>query len=139
MTSGGGLRLGLDMTTIAEVADSMARFGARYLERVYTPLELAECNPPGTTPSVAARALAARFAAKEATIKALGPADGIADLRTIEIRRRAGGGGGGGGEVHLSGAAAKLAHAAHLGAFSLSFSHTDRTATAIVVAADPGG
>ena len=54
-----------------EVQSALARFGDRYLDRV--------SSPPTRWPArriegeVRARRLAARFAAKEATMKALGP------------------------------------------------------------------
>ena len=62
----------------------MARFGDRYVGRVYTAHEVSCCQ--GTPPVVAA-GLAARFAAKEATIKVLRPAGSNPPWRSIEIRR----------------------------------------------------
>ena len=76
--------LGIDQIEIARVARTLARYGERFGRRVYTAAEWKYClskpNP--------AESLAGRFAAKEATMKALGlgwPA-GIA-YRDIEITR----------------------------------------------------
>jgi holo-[acyl-carrier protein] synthase len=57
-------KVGIDLVCTEEVRDSLAALGRRYIERVYTEAEQAEC---GSDPS----RLASRFAAKEATIKAL--------------------------------------------------------------------
>ncbi len=58
------LRVGIDTVEVAAVEAAIAAHGDRYLERVYTPREVADCNGD-------AERLAARFAAKEATFKAL--------------------------------------------------------------------
>jgi holo-[acyl-carrier protein] synthase len=84
MTGGTSVRVGADLAGVQQVVDSVARFGDRYLRRVYTEHEIACC--PGL-PSVAAAGLAARFAAKEATIKVLRPVDFQPDWRSIEITR----------------------------------------------------
>jgi len=57
--------IGVDIMEIARIEGAIARWGERFLERVYTDAEL-ECyrNRPAS--------LASRFAAKEAVIKALG-------------------------------------------------------------------
>ena len=59
------IRSGVDLIEIARIGESVDRFGQRFLERVYTPDELAGCG--GRVES-----LAARFAAKEAAAKMLG-------------------------------------------------------------------
>ena len=59
------LTVGVDMIEIDRIEGVIARRGQRFLERVYTPGELAYCR--GRVPE-----LAARFAAKEAVTKALG-------------------------------------------------------------------
>ena len=81
----GSLRVGTDLVPVGEVADSVARFGDRYVGRIYTDHEFASCCQG--TPSVVAAGLAARFAAKEATIKVLRPVGQQPDWRSIEIRR----------------------------------------------------
>ena len=60
--------LGTDLIEIARIEESIARFGERFLTRVYTPGEIAFCQRKKN----AAESFAARFAAKEAAAKALG-------------------------------------------------------------------
>ena len=74
--------------------------------------------------------LAARFAAKEAVLKSLGVGLGAAPWHAIEIRRSASGA----PRVHLSGAAAELAHQRGVNRWHVSLSHTTATATAFVIA-----
>ncbi|MGH9018117.1 MAG: holo-ACP synthase [Acidimicrobiales bacterium] len=123
----GGLRVGTDLVPVAEVADSVARFGDRYLGRVYTAHELACCQGP---PSVVAAGLAARFAAKEATIKVLRPVDHQPQWRSIEIRRHSTGW----CEVHLADTAARLAESQGIGPMAVSMTHEAGMAAAVVVA-----
>ena len=59
---------GIDLTEIPRIQHSMDRFGARFLNRVYTAAEQAYCLRKRN----AAESFAARFAAKEAGAKALG-------------------------------------------------------------------
>ena len=62
------LGTGIDVTEVPRVAESISRFGDRFLQRVYTAEEIAYCiRQRDPVPS-----LAARFAAKEAAMKALG-------------------------------------------------------------------
>lgn len=59
---------GIDLIDIRRIEASLARFGQRFLDRVFTPEEQAKAaqrHTPGPT-------LAKRFAAKEACAKALG-------------------------------------------------------------------
>jgi holo-[acyl-carrier protein] synthase len=59
---------GVDITEVKRIEAAMERFGDRFLRRVFTPAEVSYCM--GKTN--AAERLAARFAAKEAGMKALG-------------------------------------------------------------------
>src|SRR4051812_4886564 len=120
-----GLRVGVDLVTVAEVADSLARHGDRYLARVYTPAEVADCRTGG---AVDATRLAARFAAKEATIKVL--REGV-PWSSIEVRRSTAGW----VELQLDGRAADIAAKAGLRDFALSVTHEAGLASAVVVAA----
>jgi holo-[acyl-carrier protein] synthase len=91
-----------------------------------------------------AQSLAARFAAKEAVMKALGTGIGAFALTDVEVRRT-------GGKdatrnapyVVLTGTAAELAGAHGAARFHLSLTHTDDVAIAFVVAEQaapvPGG
>jgi holo-[acyl-carrier protein] synthase len=124
MIPGVGLRVGIDLASVDAVRASIARHGERYLERVYTARELADCagNP---------ERLAARFAAKEAAIKVLRPADGEpVPWHTIGVRRAASGA----VELELTGEAAALAARAGIRELALSISHEGESACAVVIA-----
>lgn len=72
--------LGIDLVEIARMERVFSRFGDKFLNKIYTPLELSHM------PKNAAFWLAGRFAAKEAAVKALGTGfrDGI-NMPDIEI------------------------------------------------------
>jgi len=78
---------GLDATEIARVAQAIDRYGDRFVRRVFTDEEIAYCRRKRD----AASSFAARFAAKEAAMKALGTghARGVF-WRSIEVVRRGG-------------------------------------------------
>ncbi len=126
------LSVGVDLVDIAEVARSVKRFGDRYLRRVFTEHEIACCQGP---PDVAAASLAARFAAKEATLKVLAPADARPDWRSIEVVRLPTGA----CKLRLRGAAARLAIERGLGPFALSMTHEAGLAAAVVVSGSAPG
>jgi holo-[acyl-carrier protein] synthase len=78
------LRVGLDLVEVAAVIESLR--GAHrdhYLERVFTAREVADCRGPSGR--VEPERLAARFAAKEAAIKALPGAGEEVRLTYIEV------------------------------------------------------
>lgn len=106
------------------MSDAIRDFGARYLDRVYTPVEQASYAAGGPA------SLAARFAAKEAVLKLIGTPDGV-DLRSVEIRTATGGR----PEVHLTGRAAELAEESgmDIAGIDVSLSHTDDLAMAVAV------
>ncbi len=122
-----GVRVGADIARVDDVRASVARFGDRYLERVFTPHEIASC---GGTSSVAAASLAARFAAKEATIKVLRPTGVTPAWKSIEVRQHPSGW----CELELSGEAAKLAAAAQITELAVSLTHEGDIAAAVVLA-----
>jgi len=122
-----GLRVGIDLCSAADVAESIANFGDHYLRRVFTDAEIATCSPAGVPE---AERLAARFAAKEATVKSLQPTDTGLDLHHIEVTT----GAGGWAEIRLSGAAARLADEAGLTSFAVSITHEGGMAAAVVIA-----
>jgi holo-[acyl-carrier protein] synthase len=113
---------------VAAVEESVGRFAERYLERIYTAREIEEsAGSDGPDPA----RLAARFAAKEAAIKVLRPpADQPVPWRSIEVRRATGGW----PELALDGAAAELARSAGLDGWSMSLTHENGYASAVVVA-----
>lgn len=66
--------VGIDIVSVTRIADLLERHGDRFLERCFRPSEITESsNPTGR--------IAARWAAKEALLKALG-----ADVRNIPYR-----------------------------------------------------
>jgi holo-[acyl-carrier protein] synthase len=121
------LRVGADIARVDDVCASVARFGDRYLRRLFTPHEIASCT--GAPPVVAA-SLAARFAAKEATIKVLRPPANAPGWRTIEVRQHPSGW----CELHLTGEAATLAAAAGIKDLAVSLTHDGDLAAAVVLA-----
>jgi holo-[acyl-carrier protein] synthase len=127
MSTGTALRVGADVVSVHQVEESVARFGSRYLERVYTQHELESCV--GRTP-VRAASLAARFAAKEATLKVLRPPGHQPDWRSVEVRRHSGGW----CTMALSGHAAALADQAGIAELAVSLTHEGDVAAAVVVA-----
>ncbi len=122
------LRVGTDVQSIEEVADSLNRFGSRYTSRLFTDRELRASG--GIAAPTAAASLAARFAAKEATIKVLRPEFDAPPWLSIEIRRKPGGW----TELTLVGEAAELARKAGLGRFAVSLSHGAGVGVATVIA-----
>jgi holo-[acyl-carrier protein] synthase len=115
-------RTGCDLQRIDDVTDAVRDFGARYLDRVYTPAEQEAGRLGG------AASLAARFAAKEAVLKLIGTADGV-DPRSVEITQDEGR-----PVVRLSGRAAMMAAAAGVGPIDISLSHSGDHAIAVAVA-----
>lgn len=75
-------------------------------------------------------ALAARFAAKEAVMKALGVGLGAFDWHDVEVRREPSGR----PSLHLRGRAAALAAQAGVDGWHVSLSHSDLVATAVAAA-----
>ena len=81
------LGLGMDVCSVERVARVLhGPNGSRFRERVYTPAEVATCEGRAD----AATAYAARFAAKEALVKALGAPPGVR-WRDMEVVRTASG------------------------------------------------
>jgi holo-[acyl-carrier protein] synthase len=127
MSTGTAIRVGADVVSVHQVAESVESFGPRYLDRVYTEHELGSCRG---APTVRAASLAARFAAKEATIKVLRPVGHQPDWRSVEVRRHSGGW----CTMALSGHAAALAEQAGISDLSVSLTHEGDIAAAVVVA-----
>ena len=116
------LAVGIDMVEIDRVRRVLQRFPQRFLERVYTPVEVAVCRGR-------VHELAARFAAKEAAMKALGTgARGLA-WREIEIlpNRR------GKPLVYLHGLAQQRGETIGLRGIDVSLTHDADLAIAVVV------
>jgi holo-[acyl-carrier protein] synthase len=121
------LGTGIDMVEIERVARSIERYGSRFLERVYTPGEIAYCQRKRRN---AAESFAARFAAKEAAAKALGTGIGFGvTWREIEVGREPAGR----PLLLLHGRAAEIAGAMGVRNSSLSITHTGTEAMAMVL------
>ena len=116
------ISVGVDVIEIGRVAATLERFGDRFLQRVYTPGEIEYCR--GRAPQ-----LAARFAAKEAVMKALGTGTRGVGWREVEVTRKRTGE----PQIALHGRAA--ARAQHLGIdrLAVSLSHSRDYAVASVV------
>lgn len=123
------VRVGSDVQDIAEVAEALRTNGERYLDRVFTAHEIDCCGGRSAPVEVMAPGLAARFAAKEATIKVLRPVGDAPGFTEIEVRRQAGGW----TDLELTGTATTVADEAGLTDLSLSFSHASGIAVATVV------
>ena len=121
------LRVGTDLCSVSEVSASLEMFGDRYLKRIYTEQEIAYAK---SGPAVQGERLAGRFAAKEATLKALRSSTPRPQWRDIEVVRHADGW----CELSLTGSAAELARLRGVHSFALSLSHDSGVATAVVVA-----
>lgn len=123
------LGCGVDIVRVSQLKDAVERWGDRFLARVYTPGELAV----GRGRSRQYEFFAARFAAKEAVIKAFGEWRGAIGLplQAIEVLADSTGR----PIVKLSGAALQLKHRSRATDVMLSLSHTDdyAVASAIVV------
>jgi holo-[acyl-carrier protein] synthase len=81
------LGLGTDLCDIRRIEAAIARFGDRFLERVFTPGERARAGR--RAPAIQAATYAKRFAAKEAAAKALGTGfrDGVflSDIGVVNL------------------------------------------------------
>ncbi len=137
------IRVGIDLVSVAAVEESVKTHGERYLRRVYTERELKDCRQgqggpnkgeegPGDVEEAqpSAERLAARFAAKEATLKVLRPADEAIPWSEIEVVREQSGW----VTLALAGRALGAADSQGLKDFALSISHEGAYATAVVVA-----
>jgi len=120
--------LGLDLTEIERLADTEARRGARFLERIFTAGERAYCERRAARRAVH---YAGRFAVKEAVMKALGTG-WTRGVRWVEIEvRRAPGGP---PEIQLHGPTAEIARRRGIDRWHVTITHDAGIAAAVVVA-----
>jgi holo-[acyl-carrier protein] synthase len=117
------LLTGIDIVEIGRLDRIQPAIKARFLRRVYTPIELEEVGQ-------STESLVGRFAAKEAVAKALGTGIGHVHWQDIEIRR------GPSGEplLNLYGMAQHKAQQLGLTTWSISISHNQSYAVAMAVA-----
>lgn len=116
---------GIDLIEVRRIADSLQRFGERFVRRIFTEDEARYCEPALNR----AERYAARFAAKEAGMKALGTGWRGVAWRDIEVRRLRSGQ----PTLVFSGRAAELAEKYGVKRASLSLSHTAQHAIAHVI------
>ncbi|MCX5830548.1 MAG: holo-ACP synthase [Deltaproteobacteria bacterium] len=117
---------GIDIVEVQRMAGIIARWGNRFVERVFTPGEIAYCH----NRALPAMHFAARFAAKESLLKSLGIGLGMGlSLQEIEVvsDQR------GKPEVRLRGRAKGMLRRLRVSATHLSLSHTRHAATAVVI------
>ncbi|MBE2233171.1 MAG: holo-ACP synthase [Anaerolinea sp.] len=122
--------IGVDLIEVVRIEQAVARWGDRFLQRVYTPAEIGYC-------AGRASSLAARWAAKEAVSKALGTGwapqmpheAGWIDWPEIEVERQPSGEPG----LRLHGKAQARADALGIAGWRLSLSHTREHAIAMAL------
>jgi holo-[acyl-carrier protein] synthase len=123
--------VGTDIVSVARIAALMRDRGMAFLDRWFTAREIGYCS----SKAVPSRHFAARFAAKEAVVKALPMAwDGPLPWRSIEIVNDRGGV----PSVSLSRAILDAATRAGVGEIRVSLSHCDEYATAVALVAVTG-
>src|SRR5260370_25641978 len=123
---------GIDTIEVERVERAISRplTGVRFRARVFTPGEIAYCESRGRGRF---QSYAARFAAKEATMKALGTGwnrnVGWSEIEVVRQRGQA-------PTIKLSGKAAAFAARRTISRFHLSLTHTAASAIAHVIAAN---
>jgi holo-[acyl-carrier protein] synthase len=118
------LGVGLDVVPISRMAALLERHGGRAVNRLFSAAEQADCATRGAP----AQHYAARFAAKEAALKAMGAPPGLR-WREIEVRS----GPGGAPVLVLSGAASLAARQRGVQGQHLSLTHAGDVAAAVVI------
>jgi holo-[acyl-carrier protein] synthase len=120
------LGTGVDLIEVERIAQSIERFGERFLNRIYTPREIAYCRRK----RYSAESFAARFAAKEAGAKALGTGMNFGvTWKEIEVGRSPGGR----PSLELSGRAWEVGQQLGARTISVSLTHTASMAMAMVI------
>jgi holo-[acyl-carrier protein] synthase len=118
--------VGTDLVEVLRIRQSVERFGDRFLNRIYTEVERNYCLSKANQ----FERLAARFAAKEAGMKALGTGwnCGVSwqDFQVVNALS-------GRPTLRLAGTAAKIADKAGVRHISLSMTHTATEGFAIVI------
>jgi holo-[acyl-carrier protein] synthase len=117
--------IGVDLTPVSRIAEAMARHPERLERRLFTDGERAYCRARAN----AAQHFAARFAAKEALLKALHVPEGLSwhELEVVSDER-------GVPRLELHGVAAQAAARAGVRRLHLSLTHAEDSAVAFVVA-----
>lgn len=118
---------GIDLVEIERIGQTVARYGSRFLNRVYLPDEQAYCLRKKQN---SAESFAARFAAKEAAAKALGTgiSHGVNWLEIEVVREPSGR-----PTLRFHGRAAQRAQRMGVARANLSITHTRQIAMASVI------
>jgi len=121
--------MGIDIIEVPRVEAAIARFGTRFVQRVFTDAEIRYCESKQNK----FERFAGRFAAKEAALKAIGTGWklGVA-WRDVEVSREPSGK----PTIAFSGKAAEFAKRLGVRRASLSISHTAEQAIAQVILED---
>lgn len=122
--------LGIDVVSIDRIKKSLADFGERFENRIFTPQELRDA---GHDSAVKPERLAARFAAKEAAIKAFSLGSVGVNWHDLEVVRRSDGA----PILLIHGRISMLLSQIGLTFWALSLSHDGDHATAIVAGLQP--
>lgn len=118
--------LGLDIAEIDRIEAAIARHGAAFIERLFTPGEVAYCERYKNK----FERFAGRFAAKEAAMKALGTGwSGGVRWRDIEVVREASGK----PTLQLAGVARQIADRLGVKTIALTIAHSGNLALAEVI------
>ena len=122
---------GVDLTEVPRIRASIERFGAKFIERIYTPAEIAYVERKANK----YERYAARFAAKEAGMKAIGTGwRGGITWRDFEVANLPSGK----PTLRFYGVAASMAEALGVRSVALSLSHTADLAMAQVILSGTG-
>ena len=120
------LGTGIDLAEVPRVRAAIERYGRRFIERIYTPAEIAYVERKANR----YERYAARFAAKEAGMKAIGTGwrHGVRwqDFEVLNLPS-------GRPTLKLHGVAARVAERLGVRAISLSLTHTAQQGMAFVV------
>lgn len=121
--------LGVDICSVQRMAQVVDRHGQRFLDRVFVPEEQAAFLQRRSAPE----RLAARFAAKEALMKALGTgrSQGVSFLDIHVLNRESGQ-----PLIHLTGRAGEVAQSLGAARVHVSMSHEREHAVAVVILED---
>ena len=121
--------IGTDLAEVTRIERSISRFGSRFLDRIYTSREQRYCSSKAN----GSERFAARFAAKEAAMKAIGTGWSFG-VRWVdfEVTNEPSGR----PTLALSGVAKSFAERLGAKRISLSLTHTAETAFAVVILED---
>lgn len=122
-----GLRVGVDICSVARVTEVYSKYGEKFLRRVLTPAEIEYVK---SSDRHLLTRLAVRFAAKEAAVKVLGTGWIGVGWHEVEVKRKRSGE----PRLSLTGRAAARAEQLGLTRFELSMSHEKEFAVAFLVA-----